>query len=424
MIGGKVKAGALQFAILISVVIAMVIAAFIMLTYTQLQFAKQLQFSASSIELCHTGIAYAKKENIVYNDTVSVVLENNEQQRLQLLKSHWGIFDKVVALGKHKNFSHKKIGLLGGQMLQKERSSIYLEDTNSPLVLVGKTAIYGNAQLPPKGVKAGVIAGNYYQGKTLIHGGVKLNATTLPLIPVEKRRYIQQLLFGRSPDQDTLYIPVNTTGAIKHTFQEASKWMYSPGVITLRDQEFTDNIIIKSDTLIRVSAFAKAENILLIAPHISIEDGVAGSFQAFASQAITVGNNVRLSYPSALVCYEDESQKSRTSSTPSNEIRIGADSQVEGSIIDLRNTRERIIQPTITLEETATLTGEIYSEGAVQILGTVRGSVYTHQFASKARGSLYQNHLYNAVIDSRDFPTSFCGLMTAQTHSNLVQWVY
>ncbi len=77
----------------------------------------------------------------------------------------------------------------------------------------------------------------------------------------------------------------------------------------------------------------------------------------------------------------------------------------------------------VTLKEKATVQGEVYSDHSVQIEGDVKGSVYTRQFAIETRGSIYKNHLFNATIDTRNFPASFCGIVTSQTQTNIVQWV-
>lgn len=422
-LGVKIKAGALQFAILISVVIAVIISAFILLTYMQLQFAKQLERSSNTIKLSHIGIAYAKQQSFAYGDSIEVPIKNELQEELTVVKTHWGIFDKVVAVSKSRNFRSQKIGILGGQLSKEDRPAIYLEDTNSPLVVVGKTTIYGNAVLPRQGVKPGNIAGNYYQGEQLVYGATSQDASIKPQISEEKKNYIQELLFGNLPEEDSLFIRSYAT-EISSSFSTAPKWVYSPDKIHIDTQSIENNIIIKSDSLIRVSAFAKAKKVILIAPHIIIEDNARGSFQAFASKSITIGKNTKLSYPSALVLQE----KKRSLLTSKKEIIkgivIGEGSVIQGSVIHIGRSENNNSNATITLSETAIIEGEIYSDQIVQILGVVKGSVYTHQFATNERGSIYKNHLFNAVIDTRKLPESFCGLITTETQTNLVQWVY
>ncbi|WP_299676104.1 hypothetical protein [uncultured Dokdonia sp.] len=416
----KIRAGALQFAILVSVVIAAILSAFILISYSQLRFEKQLQRSSNTIKLVHDGISYAKQKSISYNDSIIIQLEEEIAEEIILYKTHWGIFDKVISIGKSKNFVSQNIALLGGQLSKEQRPAIYLEDSNSPLVVVGDTRIQGNVVLPRQGVRPGNIAGNYYNGTSLVYGGIMQNASVKPQISEQKKDYIKSLLFGDFPQEDSLFIRTNTP-RITSTFKTNSKWLYRPDMIEIGSQEITNNIIIKSDSLIRVSAFAKAYNIILIAPYIEIEANVEGSFQAFASKGISVAENAKLSYPSALVLFEDEDENNRLKEFQGIILENG--SSVFGSVIHLSIEKNTDQKPLITINEGALVRGEIYSDHIVQIEGEVTGSIYTHQFAIQKRGSIYKNHLFDAIIDSRNFPESFCGIETEQTQTNVVQWV-
>ncbi|MEP0262325.1 hypothetical protein [Dokdonia sp.] len=422
-LGVKIKAGALQFAILISVVIAVIISAFILLTYMQLQFAKQLERSSNTIKLSHMGIAYAKQQPLIYGDSIEIPIENELKEELTVIRTHWGIFDKVLALAKSKNFTSQKIGILGGQLSKEDRPAIYLEDTNSPLVVVGETTIYGNVTLPRQGIKPGNIVGNYYQGEKLVYGTITQNASIKPQLSEEKKSYINDLLFGSLPQQDSLFIGSYTT-KISSSFTGAPKWIYSPDVIHIDNQSIENNIIIKSDSLIRISAFAKAKNVILVAPHIIIEDNATGSFQAFASKSIRVGENTKLSYPSVLLLQEKKKSLLTSKKEIIEGITLDKESTIQGSVIHLGSSERNDSRSMITISETATIEGEIYSDQIVQVSGIVKGSIFTHQFATKTRGSVYKNHLFNAVIDTRKLSESFCGLITTETQTNLVQWVY
>ncbi|GGG25169.1 hypothetical protein GCM10011344_27300 [Dokdonia pacifica] len=421
LLNKKIKAGALQFTILVSVVIAAILSAFILISYSQLRFEKQLQRSSNVIKLVHDGINYAKQKAIVYNDSISIQLEEEMAEEITLYKTHWGIFDKVISRGKSKIFVSQNIALLGGQLSKDKRPAVYLEDSNSPLVVVGNTTIQGNVILPRQGVRPGNIAGNYYNGTSLVYGGIKQDASVKPQITEEKKDYIKSLLFGDLPQEDSLLIR-SSASKITATFKTNPKWLYRPDAIEIGNQEIRNNIIIKSDSLIRISAFAKADNIILIAPYIEIDANVEGSFQAFASKGISVGENTKLSYPSVLVVLENEN----TINSNQEELQgivLKKGSIISGSVIHLKGSENTYQKPMITINEDAMVQGEIYSDHSVQIEGIVKGSVYTHQFAIQARGSVYKNHLFDATIDSRNFPESFCGVITTETETNVVQWL-
>jgi len=422
--GKKMKAGALQFAILISVVIALLLAGFILLTYTHQRLTKHIDIAGETITLCHSGIDYAQQVDIPYNEQLQVEIEGMADGVLEIIKTHWGIYDKLISRAQRKTNTYQKIALLGGRLSQEERPALHLEDTNTPLVLVGNTDIQGDALLPRQGVKAGNIAGNYYQGAQLIYGTVSQTGKELPMIKREKKAYIKQLLSGAVPQEDSLFVQDTGSDRLSHSFSRNPKWMYRRGVVHLNHQDIQNNIIIRSDTLVRVSAFAKAENVILIAPYIRIESGFSGSLQAFASKQLFVEKNVTLHYPSALVVLQEETgasvseQKNETAS-----IIMDEGSRIAGSVLYLEKLEERVIRPKVRIAPNTVIHGELYSRENMDLSGTVEGSVFTHQFATQQRGSVYQNHIYNSTIDVRKLPETFCGIATEITQNHIVAWV-
>jgi hypothetical protein len=418
----KIKAGALQFATLISVVIAVLLAAFILLTYTQLQFTRQLGLSEKLIQQSHDGMAYVKQKDIPYNQHIEVALEGNFLGTLTLEQTHWGIFDKVISRASLREKEHQNIAWIGGQLSEQQRPSIYLADNNTPLVVVGGTKINGKAILPKQGVKNGNIAGRYYQGKKMIYGTRGVSKANLPEIPAVKRLYFQELLKKGIDISDSLQINNVSNGPIGRSFELPAQWFYRSGVIDLDHVDLTDNLIVKSDTLIRVSAFAKAKNILLVAPVIEIAAKFNGSMQAIASQKIKVGIRAQLNYPSALVLIKEEKMKPSNSGAWSG-IRVERRAQIEGSILFLDATERTNQETAVQLQKESVLKGELYCEQTTEIKGTVLGSVFTHQFAVMEKGSVYANHLLDATIDSRKFPPAYGGMVTQDTEKTIVQWV-
>lgn len=419
----KIPAGALQFSILISIVIASLVMAFILLTYTQIRFSKQLSFAEKTIGLTHSGIAFEKQNAIPYGDSISpdIALDYGT---LKLHKTHWGSFDKLIVTSQIRKNKHQKIALMGGVYSDKTRPAIYLSDRNMPLVLVGKTQIKGASWLPRQGVKGGNIVGNYYQGSQLIYGPIMESKSLLPKIPRDKRLYFKELLFGDLPQVDSLFISPREKELVKNSFDSEPKWIYSTGVITLTDMELEGNIIVKSDTLIRVSAFAKAKDILLIAPHIIIDSKVEGAFQAVASKSITVGIGATLKYPSSLAVIHDS--KNIVAGRKSKEfigIRIEEKSRVAGVVMYLDDSTTKHQKPTLEIDKDVEIRGDVYVEGGVELRGRVLGSVYANNFSAQERGSIYQNHIFNGEVDARGLPKRFAGLFTASHSKEVVKWL-
>jgi len=420
----KIKAGALQFAILISVVIAIIVSAFILLTHTQLKFTKQIELSGQTIKLSTKGINHTRYHTVPYTDSVSLSFNNSGlEEFVTIEKTHWGLFDKISSKGQSKGFSYEKTALIGGSLDSLERPALYLDNTNAPLVVVGNTRVKGTAILPRQGVKAGNIAGDFYKGERLIYGNISETSSSKPAISKEKGNYLRELLFGVNIPKEADRLILNAQ-ELMHTFKEDPKWVYQAGVIELQNHSLTNNIIIKSDTLIRVSAFTKAKNVLLIAPQIIIEENANGTFQAIASKSIVVEENTHLNYPSSLVLVNDT--KISNQNTRANiGIVIREKAIIEGSIVHLSEDENvaNIKSPKIAIEEGALVKGEVYSDEWLELFGTVYGSVYAHQLAARVRGSIYKNHLFNAVIDASRFPSEYSGILTDKSSKTVLQWM-
>ena len=296
-----------------------------------------------------------------------------------------------------------------------------MEDTNTPLVVAGSTKVVGKAILPRQGVKAGNIVGNYYQGSQLIYGAISNTASKKPSISNEKLTYLQSLLFRSIPINSAQELSLDQN-YIAHTFQAQPRWLYRRGNITLGNQSISDNIIIKSDSLIRVTAFAKAKNIVLVAPHIIIEKNVTGNFQAIASKSILLEENTSLSYPSALILVENPDLKDERTTQHSG-IVMKESASIDGSVVHLSQNTEHIKAPKISIEEGALVRGEIYSKEWLELFGTIQGTVFTHQLAARVRGSIYKNHLFNATINATQLPKEFGGLTLSKANKTIVQWV-
>ncbi len=422
-VSDKIKAGALQFSILISVVIALILGAFILLTHIQLKFSKQLEFSGRAIALSKTGITYAKHYDFPYQDSISLSFEpNGMEESVIIKKTHWGIFDKVISQGSVKNFKHTQVAMLGGSLDSLNRLSLYLEDSNTPLVVAGRTRITGNVILPTQGVKAGNIAGNYYQGSQLIYGNVSKTASKKPAFDADKTQYLENLLYNSAflKEQELVALDPNE---MKHTFLESPKWVYYKGIINLTDQSISNNFIIKSDSLIRISAFAKAKNIILIAPHIIIEEDASINVQAIASKSITLETNAKLSYPSALFLVEN-GHSQQTNSSENQGIVLKEGVFIEGSVVHLSTNQENVRVPKISIEKGSTIMGEVYSDEWVELFGTVKGSVYANELAARVKGSVYKNHLFDAVINSSQLSENHSGFSTSNSDKSIAQWVF
>jgi hypothetical protein len=426
MIFTKLKAGALQLTLFIVVVIALLLASFLILVHTHQRFQIQTNFVLETVENADKGITYALQHSMQLNDTLKLDILDEDYKTLNIHKDYWGIFEKVSSQSQIKNRTFQKIALIGASQPTLNRIALYVEDNNKPLVLVGNTIVKGLAFLPQRGVKSGNISGNSYYGSQLIYGNTK-TSTALPKLVSET---LQQL--GRISENATIeehgFIDLNQSEVFENSFLQPYQLVYSPITIVLSHKTLTGHIIIQSQTEIVVENTSNLKDVILIAPKITVQDGVKGAFQAFATESIDIGSNCYLGYPSALVVTIDGLQPEKQPTIETLEltspIHIQSDTVVKGAIVFTTNHTATTYEPHVVIDENATVYGEVYCNANLELKGVVYGSVFTSNFIAKQFGSVYQNHLYNATIIVDSLQQEYVGLTFKDSKKDIIKWLY
>ncbi|WP_281336233.1 hypothetical protein [Flavobacterium eburneipallidum] len=422
----KLKSGALQFTVFIGVLIALLLSGMILYAYTFIYMKEQSKGAIENIQLSDTGIAYLLQQENISSDTLKLDFEEKENQTLQTHLSQWGIFEKAHAKTLFRKKIFVKTALIGSLIDAEESPTLFLQETQNPLTVVGNTAIRGNAYLPSQGVKTGYINGNSYYGSQSIYG---IQKKSTPVLPNLKKSVLDMITFYLK-DYKILnqedYISLGNSQKIIVSFKEKTKGSYSKNPIVLENQEIIGNIIIKSDTLIRIKKTALLKDLILIAPIIEIEDGTTGNFQAIASQKITIGKGCQLNYPSALVLYQDNRNNPYIQSNKpfDNQIFIDSGTTVKGSVCYFQTKQPTDFQTQIVLETDSHIKGQVYCMGNFELRGTVSGTVAARQFIANQSGSIFVNHIYNGVIENENIPTIYGGIVMENNPKTVLKWLY
>lgn len=422
----KLKSGALQFTVFIAVLIALLLSGLLLYAYTFIYMKEQSKGAIENIQLSNLGIDYLLEQPELTTDTIALSLIKKENQTIKVNLSQWGIFEKAIAVTQFRKKKFTKTAIIGTTINAKESPTLFLQETQTPLAVVGNTVIKGNIYLPKYGVRSGYIAGNSYYGSQLVYGDIK-NST--PQLPSLKKSTIDAITFYLNeykPTEQKEYIDLRSTRNNTNSFKKHTKNSYQKGPIYLDAVRLTGNIIIKSDTLVKVTKTALLKDIIIIAPIIEIEDGTTGNFQAIASKRISLGKGCNLSYPTALVLYQDTKVKPNVPSTNTfdNKIFIGAGSIIKGSICYYKTDDEANFLTHITLEEKAQIKGQVYCKGNFELKGKVSGSVYTKQFVANQAGSIFVNHVYNGTIENENIPNIIGGILFDQQPKTIMKWLY
>lgn len=412
----RIFSGALQFAIYTAAIVALLLFGLILYLYTFLFFGQQLNVNNCNIKAINNGFATVLNENRVNGDTLSITNIEDSFQETKAISDYWGIFQitKIKTLNRTNRF--EKIALIGSHFDSNTRSVLYLKDLFKPLAVVGDTKIEGTTLLSSQGVKPGNIQGNSYYGDQLIYGTIQRSSDQLPSLNTTFQKNINKLLTTAIPRKDDDFLIVDSNN--RNSFFEDTKWYYSQDLISIQE-EFTGNIIIKSDTLIRVTKQSKLKDVVLIAPNVIIEDNVKGIFQVVASKSIKVGKNVTLDYPSSLTL-----KKEHKDNNYENLLFIDEYAIVRGIICCFASNLSNNFAVDLFCNKNTVLLGEIYCEGNFELKGSVIGSVYTHQFISNTSGTLFVNHLYNAFLSSEMLPDYYSGLLFENQPKSVMKWLY
>lgn len=422
----KLKSGALQFTVFIAVLIALLLSGLILYAYTFVYMKEQSKGAIENVQLSYTGIDYLLQQENSSTDTLDIDFEEKENQTVKTYLSPWGIFEKAHAKSQFRKKVFVKTALLGSLVATEKSPTLFLQETQNPLTIVGKTEIRGIAFLPTQGVKTGYIAGNSYYGSKLIYGSIQKSTAQLPNVKKGVTDAIEYYLNDYKPVNEEDYITLEGNRKIIVSFKEKTKGVYSKNPIVLEYKEITGNVIIKSDTLIRIKNTAVLKDLILIAPIIEIEDETIGNFQAIASKQITVGKVCKLSYPTALVLYQDNKDNPYLQSAKvfESKIFINSGTIIKGSVCYFQTKKVNDFKTQITLKKESRIIGQVYCNGNLELGGTVSGSVYTKQFVSNEAGSIFINHIYNGVIENENIPDTYGAIPMEGERKTVLKWLY
>ncbi len=420
LINKKINAGALQYTMFISVVIVILISTFLLLTFLQNHLKTIANFRIESIQNSNLGFQYVLEHEIPYDLQQNIELTSRVKSELTLIKKHWGMFDVLKVKSNVNSNKFEKVGLMGGHT--KKRPVLYLKDNNNALVLVGNTKIQGNVFLPKNGVKTGNISGYSFYGDQLIYGLISQSDYKLPTI--KNRKYLKALSKGEIDENNLIFIDLVEDTKHINSFSSHAQIYKQSGEVHLKNIELIGNIIIQSDSLIKIDNSANLKDILLVAPIIEINNNVTGNFQAIATKNIIVGENCNLLYPSVILLDENKIDTPEKQFTYNNQIQINSNTSIKGIVAFLSTYTTSNFKPQIILENNSKVIGEVYCDKNFELRGIVFGSVYTNNFIALQFGSIYQNHIYNGNILLENLPIQYVGLILEDSKYKISEWLY
>lgn len=405
----RLKAGVLPFVLAISLVLALVCSAAILLTYYHRISFLQGQINKSLRNNVLSGLQYglASLPELPEKEWIAIDLYGNGQDSVKIRKESWGFFHIIEAEALRGRHRHYKVALTGAQ-LPEEKPVLYLEDKRRPLSIAGDTKISGDARLPKAGIKADYVNRIGYRKAKLVYGKILESQPEMPEPKAEMLNQLKELSGspGRSGQIPPLY----------NSFQEREFLSLSyPASFVLKDS-LSGKILLKSEKEIVVRKEAYVKDVILFAPKIRIERGFEGQLQAFATDTLIVGKEVRLHYPSALGLLADKS---------GSLIEIQENAHIEGVIFhESKNEGEAF--HLLKMAEGSQVLGEVWAKGFVELRGEISGTLSCGKFYLHTPASIYENYIFNGKIEREKLPSFYVSsaLLNPEAKRNYVKWLY
>lgn len=420
-----IKAGSLFYAIVISLIIAIVSSSLILFAYlTRIQFEnfeihQQLNLNADS----GLNLLLSKQSLIELNQQKTIDLFKKGNDNVELSRKSWGAYEILISKAVFKNKEVTRIAQVGFYPDSTHLYSLYLTDEDKPLALCGNTLIKGTAYLPKAGVKRAYIEGQSFTGNTLIDGQIKQSEKTLPKFNKDLVDNIQTAFLKKTITANDSIISIVSELAmdtINNSFQNNTLVFISSLPLRISSGIYSGNIAIISDKQITISSNAVLKDVMVFAPKIIIEKEFSGTLQAFASDSIIINKNVTLRYPSILGLVIDGNKTKNTSSIILNE-----NDTISGNVFIHKNEDDVLKQAGLMIPEKSFVFGQIYSNGYVDVKGTIKGSLMCNKIMLSTSSSVYENHLLNAIIDVSGLSKYYVGINLVEESQvkKVVKWL-
>lgn len=418
-----IKAGSLFYAIVISLIIAIVSSSLILFAYlSHIEFEtfeihERLQLNADS----GLNLLLSEQSLVGLNEKKVIDLYGQGMDSVELIRKPWGAYEVVISKAIFKNTSFLRLAQIGYGQDSTKAYSLYLSDEDKPLALCGKTILKGTAYLPKSGVKRAYIEGQNFIGNDLISGQVKQSEKALPEFNKELIENIESIFSSKQISEKDSVIEIASDlseDSLKNSFLNNSLILKSSGRLKISSGFYEGNILVISDKEIVISSNAILHDMIVVAPRVIVEKEFKGNLQIFASDSVIIQKNVTLAYPSVIGIV-------RTSQSPVvAAIVLSENDTIEGNLFAYKKAEEVLKQSGLIMAEKSFIYGEVYSNGYVDVKGSIYGSLMCNKILLKTPSSVYENHLLNVVIDRSKLSSYFVGinLVKESTAKKIVKW--
>ncbi|MGB0177134.1 MAG: hypothetical protein ACPF9D_08205 [Owenweeksia sp.] len=398
-----IRAGSLTYAVFVSTVTAVLCMLMIMLAAMNRNFFIHTDSFDKVRDNAHSGIMLGMALPGHENYEAWHELYEPGSDSVKVKKRKWGLFDVISSEAVIGQARFARAAITGYWSPEISTTALWLADRNRPLQLSGNALLKGEFFLPQKGVDRAYVEGANYSREKLFYGSYKTSKSDLPELEKDLTKSWRSYLKGDVTEADSILDFSGLPQTLVHPFSSRTALYQQNEAVKLGAYSLRGNIIIRSRTQISVSAATKLDQVVLIAPAISIEEGFKGSAHLIASDSLSVAKDAKLQYPSSVFMVLEEHDKGPM-------LKLATGSSVAGAIISLSAENRRTNDLAVEVSEGATFKGILYTNGNLEIGGKVAGTVITRSFLLSTPSGIYENHILNGQIDRTELEKEYLGI--------------
>jgi hypothetical protein len=355
-----------------------------------------------------------------------------DESRTDVTLHPWGSLILAESDGKSHSQHGFRRALLASEPGGTFSNALVLGNTDHSLVLTGTSTIVGDVVVGKAGVSTGSLQNHRTPGRIPITGNVAVsNQSRLPDFdfPILNNQVnlFEQLLEG-DPHLTTLaddaltlmrwgegvlsveMIPdsvglveclggVMIVGSLRR--QRAPLYIVVRGPATIRAELAGPAAICASDSILVEPEALLLHSLIYSRRRLDLK-AVNQSTAQFIAPRIYVGQNCRLSYPSALVSF------SRPTGRPEFQfISLAAGAHVEGTVLLVGGNASDPARSLIDIDGSAKVIGSILTDQYVTLDGEVQGSLITHDLYFYEPPTTYLGWIRTGRIDRSALPDGF-----------------
>ena len=276
-----------------------------------------------------------------------------------------------------------------------DKTAVHLANFTKSLSYTGMVKLIGDNSLPTTHIETSYITNK--PNELIVKGKTSISEIQLPEINPE----FSKIFNGISAEKTTLNkLEKQKDSLYYNSFHHSTKEVYINSVIA--NVTFKGNFILKNNDSIRIKKNTVLEDVILMAPKITFEEGFTGNVQAFATKSITLEQKAILNYPSVICVYNNSSEESL--------INIKKECKITGVVVLYGNSFENIGKNSIEIDSNGLIFGDIYCTGKLDLKSNVFGSVYTNRFFLKTPSSSYDNTISDIEINSTRRPNYYIAI--------------